>query len=121
MKYPELSILSKGLCLIIVVVQLFDIAIHAASDQLEPLRVASNVIVLLWVVAVVAGWLRGRFRPISITAISTYLLLNLIFLAQEGVTNPNQGGALRTTLFLLVFLTMALSTLLTVQHRRGIH
>jgi hypothetical protein len=31
-----------------------------------------------------------------------YLLLNLVFLALEGVTNPEQGGALRVTLFVFV-------------------
>ncbi len=56
----------------------------------------------------------GRFLQIAdLAAIGVYLLLNFIFLAHDGLTNPEQGGVLRTTLFLLVLLTVALSALFT--------
>ena len=38
---------SKSLGVAITIVQLFDIAIHAATNQLEPLRVVSNLIILV--------------------------------------------------------------------------
>ncbi len=95
--------------LAIALVQLFDIAIHVATNQVEPLRILSNIIILLWVAAGVLGWLKARFRPTAVAAVSAYLLLNLIFLALEGVTNEAQGGDLRVMLFVLISLTVGLS------------
>ncbi len=103
----------------VAIIQVFDIIIHAATDQLEILRVTSNVIILLWLTIVTMGKFNLKFLQIAATSIGAYLVLNVIFLAMEGVTNIEQGGGLRTTLFLLVFLTITLSTLLTyLQDRR---
>ena len=99
----------------IVLVQLFDIVIHVATDQAEPIRITANVIIMVWVAAALMGWLKERFRSVSLAAVGAYLVLNLIFLAQNGLTNPEQGGALRTTLFLLVILTVALSALFSLR------
>jgi len=103
----------------VAIIQVFDIIIHAATDQLEILRVTSNVIILLWLAIVTTGKFNLKFLQIAASSIGAYLVLNAIFLAMEGVTNIEQGGGLRTTLFLLVFLTITLSTLLTyLQDRR---
>ena len=103
----------------VAIIQVFDIIIHAATDQLEILRVTSNVIILLWLAIVTMGKFNLKFLQIAATSIGAYLVLNVIFLAMEGVINIEQGGGLRTTLFLLVFLTITLSTLLTyLQDRR---
>jgi hypothetical protein len=112
------SNLTKWLGIGIILIQLFDIIIHVATDQAEPIRIASNIIVIGWLVGVLAGWLQGQWRPISFGVIGTYLLLNLIFLAQNGLTNPEQGGALRTMLFLLVGATVGLGAWLVGQMRR---
>ena len=109
----NLSNSSKWFGFAIILVQLFDAAIHIATDQFEPIRITANVIIIVWIIATLTGWIKERFRSYSLAAIGVYLLLNLIFLAQNGLTNPEQGGALRTTLFLLVFLTVALSALFT--------
>ena len=101
----------KLLGVAIILIQLFDIIIHVSTDQAEPIRIASNIVIIVWIIAALAGWLIERSRTISIAAISTYVVLNVMFLAQNGLTNPEQGGALRTTLFLLVFLTVTLSAL----------
>jgi hypothetical protein len=107
-----------GIIVVLVVLQLFDIVIHAATDQLETLRVASNVIILAWLVAVAAGRINARAVQAAAGAIGAYLVLNILFLALEGVTHPNQGGELRVTLFALVFTTVALSTWFAILHRR---
>lgn len=96
----------------IAMVQLADIVIHAATDQLEILRVSSNGIVLIWLAVVMTGKFNANFLQTAASSIGAYLVLNLIFLAREGVTNVEQGGELRTTLFLLMFLTITLSILL---------
>ena len=91
----------------IAAVQVVDILIHAATDQIEPIRVLSNVVVLLWLGLVATGRVKGRLLPLI--AVITYLLLNALFLVQAGVTNPQQGGVVRWMLLLLVALTLALA------------
>ena len=108
-----------GVGIAIAIIQLFDIAIHVATNQLEPIRVASNVIILVWLMAMASGRINTKFVQAAVASIGAYLVLNTIFLMQEGVTNPNQGGELRTMLFLLLFLTLTLSTLLIYLHRHN--
>lgn len=98
------------LVVIIALVQLFDIAIHAATDQLEPLRVTSNVVVLLWLALLASGKISAYKGQTGVASTGVYLLLNGIFLAQAGFTNPTQGGAVRWMLLLLIALTLALAT-----------
>ena len=106
---PILKITGIG----IAVIQVLDILLHASTNQLEILRVSSNVIILLWLAVVASGRLNTKFLVTAISAIGLYLILNIIFLAQEGVINVEQGGGLRVTLFLLMFLTITLSAWLT--------
>lgn len=98
-------------------VQIFDVVIHAATNQLEPIRVAANIIILLWLVAINWGRFKANFLPISFSSIGAYLVLNLIFLAREGLTNSAQGNEPRLMLFLLLIVTLILSTGLTYQRR----
>jgi len=104
----------------ITLLQVFDIAIHAATGQLEFLRVSSNVIILFWLAVLASEWIKAKGVLAVIGAVGAYLILNLIFLAREGLTNPEQGGGLRVMLLLLVFLTVASSSALAyLQSRRA--
>lgn len=102
----------------VTLIQLADIAIHVATDQAEPIRIASNVFILL-------GLALGVFRKVNrtVTAVGSiciYLAMNVWFVAQYGLTNPQQGGQPRTALILLVLLTVVLSLLLTwLARKRG--
>lgn len=110
MKKTALKTLGIGIALI----QFFDVLLHAATDQLEFLRVTSNLVILSWLAFLFFS--KRMIKPsASFGSISLYLFLNLLFLAQAGWTNPAQGGAPRTMLFILVILTILLSTLLTHQ------
>lgn len=111
----------KTLGIGIVVIQLTDIIIHAATNQLEIIRVSSNLIILLWLMVFMLNWYKTKFLQISISSIGLYVILNFIFLAREGLTNPEQGGSLRITLFLLMFLTVTLSALMTYLHNKLFH
>ncbi len=112
--------LLKTLGIAIALLQLFDIAIHAATDQLEFLRVLSNVIILLWLAVTALEWRNAKGVLAAISAVGAYFILNLIFLAREGLTNPEQGGGVRVMLLLLVFLTVASSSVLGyLQSRRA--
>ena len=118
MQHTEISASSNWLGSVIVMIQLLDIVIHAATDQLEPVRVVANLIIFAWVAIVMSGRISVKTVRMAVSAIGAYLLLNILFLATEGVTNT--GGDLRSMLFLLVCLTVALSTLLTVLRRRSL-
>ena len=109
---------TKIVGVVIILVQLFDIVIHASSNQLEPLRVASNLIILAWVLLLLAGKLGEKIKPVALGSIGAYLGLNFIFLALEGLTNP-LSGAPRSMLFLLVILTTALSSVLFTQLKKN--
>jgi len=117
-KSPPSPLLLRGLSLALVLVQIMDVVIHAATNQLEPIRVTANVIILLWLVAINSDRSKAYFLPLSIGSIGAYLVLNLIFLVREGLTNPAQGNEPRVMLFLLVILTLILSTWLTYLRKR---
>ena len=102
----------------IALIQLFDILIHAVTNQLEVLRVSSNIVILIWLAVVISGKVTTKFLPASVSAIGLYLLLNIIFLAREGLTNTQQGGEPRIMLFLLMLLTLSLSTFLAYTGKR---
>jgi hypothetical protein len=106
------STASKFTWIVIACVQVFDILIHAATDQLEFLRVTANIVILVWLAILFFGKLGRVLKAASAGAIGLYFLLNLIFLFQAGFTNPDQSDAPRTMLFILVILTSLLSILL---------
>ncbi len=94
---------------LLAIVQIADIVIHAATGQLEPVRVAANVIVL----ALLAARSFGKPRQAwTLAAGAGYLALNLLFVAQHGITNAAQDGQLRVTLVVLVLATVSLLAML---------
>lgn len=110
-------IFPRPLGLGLALVQLFDILIHAATDQIEPLRVTSNMVILLWIGLEAAGRFRGRVLPSA--AIGVYILLNGVFLATEGFTNAQQGGSVRWMLFALVIATLSLAAAFVARRSQG--
>ena len=92
----------------LVIVQIIDVVVHAASNQLETLRVASNLVILAWAALIVFGRVKTNARLVHFAALGIYLVMNLIFVATEGVVNPT-NGQVRVMLFVLVGLTVILS------------
>ena len=90
-------------------IQIVDIVVHAATGQLEPLRVTSNVIILLWLAMLMTGRLGISAETVGAIAVAAYILLNVLFVAFEGVVNSAQGGAPRIVLVVLLLLTAGLS------------
>jgi hypothetical protein len=104
---------------VIGLVQGLDVGVHVAAGQLEPLRVAANVFIAVWAVVAVVRSDAARGRAVQ-GALGAYLLLNAVFVALEGPTNPAQGGAVRWLLFALVVVTtVAVLGLATVRARLG--
>ena len=93
---------------IVGLVQVFDIFVHVASNQIEPLRIAGNIVIFAWLVALafVGVAIRKSLTRVTLLALVAYLALNAIFLGVEGFTNQ---GETRTVMFLLVAVTTVLS------------
>jgi len=105
-------LIARMLLSIIGLVQVFDIFVHVALNQAEPLRIIGNIVVLLLLASLAfrSGASKTNFRQIALGAVISYLVLNGIFLAIHGVTN--QGNP-RTVMFLLVGVTTVLSLFYT--------
>lgn len=112
------SISSKTIGAVIALLQIFDVIIHAVTDQLEFLRITSNIVILIWLTILFVG--KVKIKPFaSFGILGLYLFLNLLFLAQAGFTNPAQGGEPRLMLFALVILTVILSMFLNIKHQQN--
>jgi hypothetical protein len=104
MRMPSAPTVVLPWVVVLGLLQVFDVVVHAATDQIEPLRVVANVLIAGWAgVAVVRRAPAGRLAVPA--ALGAYLLLNAVFVALEGVTNPDQGGAVRWMLFALIAAT----------------
>lgn len=89
----------------LIAVNVFDYVIHAASDELEPLRVTSNVVVVLAAIGIMAiPALRAWWVPALAGAI--YLTLNLVFIALFSI------GALGVALIVTTTVLCALIAVL---------
>ena len=106
---------------VITLVQLFDIVVHVADDMIEPMRITSSVFILVWLGIVLSGRLNHIPWRVASGFVGLYLLLNALFVATEGLTNPDNGDQFRTVLFVLVGVTVALSAWLanTIAKRAG--
>ena len=94
-------------------VQVVDIVVHVASDMIEPIRILASLLIFLWLGIVVSGRLNHIASRVATLFVGGYIVLNMIFVAMEGFTNPDNGGQFRTVLFILVGVTVALSAWLT--------
>lgn len=79
--------------------QVIDVSVHVATGQVEVLRILANLVIGLGAVVSVRG--AGAVGVMLVGSGLVYLLLNLVFLAQNGVVNP-QTGSLRLPLFVFV-------------------
>ncbi len=107
MKNTAAPTLLPKLALALLALQFLDIAVHVASDQAEPLRITANLVILVWAAFPFSGRMSPAVRRATLPALAAYLLLNGVFLAQHGLTNPASGG-LRLALLAFVALTSGL-------------
>jgi hypothetical protein len=92
---------SRALTVAIALLNIGDIALHVAIDQVEPLRIAGNVIVIVAALGMLAlGALRIPVVPILAGLLS--LVLNLIFIVTSGI------GGLGAVLIALTTILLAL-------------
>lgn len=102
----------RFLMVFIILIQLFDIFIHVATGQAEPIRILANILLIIWLLREVVGQSGQLNRALAFSAIGLYAVLNLIFLVREGIVN-DETGSLRFVLFFLVGISVALSLVLS--------
>lgn len=93
---------------LIVLVQVADVLLHAASNQLEPLRITANVLLCMGLAALFSARGRALFAQVELFCVGAYLTLNAVFLATAGVVNPLNGNV-RLPLFVFVGVSALLS------------
>lgn len=71
-----------GLIYLVLFVNVFDIVIHVVADEVEPLRVIGNVLVLVGCAMLVTNL---RHRLIFAASIAIYLVLNVASVIQYGI------------------------------------
>lgn len=94
---------------VIAIVQVLDIVVHVANDMLEPIRILASLLIFVWLGIVLSNRFDHMKARVDSIFVGGYILLNGIFVAMEGFTNPDNGGQFRTVLFVLVGITVALS------------
>ena len=98
---------------VIALVQVVDIVVHVGNDMIEPIRLLSNGFIFVWLGIILSGRLHHIAWRTAGLFVGVYFLLNAIFVATEGFTNPENGDQFRTALFVFVGATIALSVWLT--------
>lgn len=90
---------------ILAVLTVFDIVLHVAIDDVEPLRIAGNIIVLTTALGILVIP-RLRRAWIAFAAGAWNLVLNLIFINQEGIGTLGAALVAATTVLCVVLMVM---------------
>ena len=103
------------LFLALLAVQLIDVLVHIATGQPELIRMLASALLVLGAIAATRS--RRYYMVILIAAGAAYLLLNFLFVSENGVTNPANGN-LRIPLLVFVVVSLLLEDLLRLRLRQ---
>lgn len=106
-----------GISFLIISIQILDVFTHALTNQLELIRVQSNIVIVLWTIFLYLKTSKFSKRLLSTLSISIYLILNALFIFQFGIINQ-QSGDYRIALIMFVILTVSLSFIQTSQFKK---
>lgn len=96
-----MAVLVRVLTVVVAIVNVADIVLHVAIDQVEPLRIAGNIVVLATAIGMLAiSALRKPIVPVVAGLVS--LVLNLVFIVTSGI------GGLGAVLIALTTILLAL-------------
>lgn len=110
----SLSFKENKLKYIIAGIQIFDIVIHVAVNRAEPLRIASNIVTILWIISQFFDIQKAQEKMVSYATIIVYLALNIWFIIADNVFSYFTGQELGF-MFTLIISTFVLSTIMTVK------
>ena len=92
--------------LFLISLQIIDITVHVLSDQIEPLRILANALVIIWFIQIY----KYKSKNLSYLVTTTYLGLNTLFLVLNGLSN---NGEPRIFFWISTSLTVLISILIT--------
>ena len=95
-----MNALARALTIAVLVLNVGDVVLHVAIDDVEPLRIAGNLVVLVAATAVLF-WPSARRGAVPLLAAVVSLGLNLAFIATEGIGALGAGLVVSTTLLLI--------------------
>ena len=58
---------------LIILIQVADITVHVLANQVEPLRITANVIIIIWLLLP----LKNLTKPLSLGSVGLFAILNL--------------------------------------------
>lgn len=96
-----LSTLARVLIIAVGTLNVADIVLHVAVNDVEPLRVTGNLVVIAASIALLM-WARVRHALTPIIAAAVSLSLNLVFIALDGIGPLGVLLVVATTLLLVV-------------------
>jgi len=92
--------------LFLISLQIIDITVHVLSDQIEPLRILANALVIIWFIQIY----KYKSKNLSYLVTTIYLGLNTLFLVLNGLSN---NGEPRIFFWISISLTVLISILIT--------
>lgn len=95
---------------LLLLVQTLDVAVHVAAEQVEPVRILSNCLLVGFGGLALA--VDSRRQTLLWFGATLYLLLNLLFLGDHGIVNP-RTDSLRIPLFGFVVVSLGLTAWLS--------
>ena len=102
-RIQRVGVLARVLTVVVTLLNMGDIVLHVAIDQVEPLRVAGNIVVIVTALGMLA--VRALYRPFTpIAAAVVTLALNLVFIAIFGIGGL---GAVLIALTTVLLVTIA--------------
>ena len=87
---------------LIILIQVADTTAHVLANQIVPLRITANIIIIIWLLLPS----KNLTKSISLGSLSLFAILNIYFLSQFGITNE---GSPRIFFWGAVISTLALS------------
>jgi hypothetical protein len=91
-------------------IQAADLITAEMWDEVNPLRVVANCLILVWVINFLWNYIEiSRWRTTGGGVLLVYLILNTTFFAVEGFTND--AGSSRTFVWACIMTTLAASTI----------
>jgi hypothetical protein len=92
--------------LFLIFLQIIDITVHVLSDQIEPLRILANALVIIWFIQIY----KYKSKNLGYLVTTTYLGLNTLFLVLNGLSN---NGEPRIFFWISISLTVLISILIS--------
>lgn len=87
----------KVLLYVSILLNILDVVLHVVTDQVEALRIAGNIIIIISAVIALVRW---RPMAVLIAGLASYLALNCIFIIFSGIGTAGIAFVSLTTILI---------------------